>query len=154
MSWLNERNVVFNHEQKLNPERYSTVELIFKQIREGLESSTLHLVPNIVKSKYMVVKILLAFCFLAYSVVCVLLLVQSFTNFDVITTIRTKYLISMTFPVVMICKTKVYNQNLTNLVKSCQFNNKECDYQQDFSYLKDPHYGDCFRFNSGQNMKG
>ncbi len=105
MSRPNERKGEFKLKEQ------TTVELIFKRIRQGLDSSTLHLVPNIVKSKHVVVKIFLALCFLASTVVCILFLIQSFTNFDVITSIRTTYLISMTFPVVMICKAKVYNQS-------------------------------------------
>ncbi len=150
MSRPNERKGEFKLKEQ------TTVEIIFKRIRQSLDSSTLHLVPNIVKSKHLVVKIFLALCFLASTVVCILFLIQSFTNFDVITSIRTNYLISMTFPfpVVMICKAKAYNQNLTNLVRGCKFSYKECDYQHDFSLLKDPIYGDCFQFNSGKNMNG
>ena len=37
---------------------------------------------------------------------------------------------------------------------SCLFGSKICDKTTDFEYYYDPYFGNCFKFNSGQNMNG
>jgi hypothetical protein len=32
--------------------------------------------------------------------------------------------------------------------------NKKCDFENDFEYYEDIHYGTCLRFNSGKSMNG
>ncbi len=61
---------------------------------------------------------------------------------------------SMIWPVIMVCNSNGSNPDLSDLVGSCEFKEKDCqDYDQFFSYFYDQKYGDCYRLNSGTNMK-
>ena len=45
-------------------------------------------------------------------------------------------------------------KNLNESIVKCAFKFTECDLDEDFEYYFDHVYGNCFRYNSGKNMKG
>ena len=45
-------------------------------------------------------------------------------------------------------------QNLSEFILACSFAYFNCDLEQDFEYYYDSKYGNCYRYNSGRNMKG
>ena len=78
----------------------SRLEAIRQEVRQCAEMSTIHAVPNIARGKYLVVKMFMFICLLVSTGICVWFLVQAFTNYDVITTIRSSYVTSIAFPIV------------------------------------------------------
>jgi hypothetical protein len=46
-----------------------------------------------------------------------------------------------------------FGKNLDYLIMSCLFGLVECNLTQDFEYYYDINYGNCFRYNIGQNLK-
>jgi hypothetical protein len=132
----------------------STVEAILQEIRQCAEMSTVHAVTKILKSKNLAVKLFMFFCLLVSTGFCVSFLVQSFSNYGVITSIRAGYVTSIEFPMISFCNSNRSNPNVTDFFKWCYFIGTKCHYEQDLSYFRDPSFGDCYRFNSGENMKG
>jgi hypothetical protein len=49
---------------------------------------------------------------------------------------------------------RLFGNNLNDFIFKCTYQNIDCDLEQDFEYYYDVNYGNCFRFNSGRNMKG
>ena len=49
---------------------------------------------------------------------------------------------------------RFFGQNLKEFLIDCQFANSKCNFEQDFEYYYDVNYGNCYRYNSGRNMKG
>ena len=49
---------------------------------------------------------------------------------------------------------KLFGQNLKEFLIDCKFANSKCDMELDFEYYYDVNYGNCYRYNSGRNMKG
>ena len=131
-----------------------TVEAIRLEIRQCAELSTVHAVPNMARAKYFVVKLFMLICFLVSTGFCVWFLVQAFTNYDVVTLIRASYVTSIAFPILSFCNSNHSNPKITDLFSDCFFIGTKCDYEQDFCYFRDANYGDCYRFNSGENIKG
>ena len=68
---------------------------IIDSVKETLESSSIHALPNIVRSKYYTVKFVWVFCFLLSSAGCGYFVFQSiadYLNFEVVTKIEVKNL--------------------------------------------------------------
>ena len=76
---LSNKNQTKN-DQILAPKPSPTVEFIQKEIRERAESTTIHAIPHIVKSKHWIVKIALTICFLASAGFCIRFSILEFEN--------------------------------------------------------------------------
>jgi hypothetical protein len=101
--------------------KYSTAEAIRQEIRQCAEMSTIHAVPNIARGKYLAVNMFMFICLLVSTGFCVWFLVQAFTNYDVITTIRASYVTSIAFPIISFCNSNRSNPKITDLFKWCYF---------------------------------
>ena len=171
-------------------------------IKETLESSSIHAIPNITRNKNYSIKLMWSICFLISFTVCSFSIYSSlsdFFNYDVTTKIIVQNQDKLKFPIISICNLNFYSTNesylaskllfgtdspepslttrgqvWTNLMLeslygidkrttgysvydtliSCQFNLAKCNLSQDFEYFYDVTYGNCFRFNSGNNMNG
>jgi hypothetical protein len=125
---------------------------------ETLESSSVHAIPNIIRSKFRSVKILWTVCFLASVGVCAWFIYQSISNyfnFDVVTNIQLDYVNRIKFPIISICLIGLEQSiNLNTELLSCKFQNYDCSLQNDFELFQDSFHGICLRFNSGKNMMG
>ena len=49
---------------------------------------------------------------------------------------------------------KAFGLSLDEMVLRCEFNSYPCDLENDFSWHFSKEHGNCYRFNSGMNMKG
>lgn len=71
---------------------------IIDSVKETLESSSIHALPNIVRNKYYAIKFVWVFCFLLSSAACGYLIFLSITDFlgyDVVTKIEIKNMNSL-----------------------------------------------------------
>jgi hypothetical protein len=71
---------------------------IIDSVKETLESSSIHALPNIVRNKYLTIKLVWIVCFLLSSAVCSYLIFQSvsdYLKYDVVTQIEVKNLNSL-----------------------------------------------------------
>lgn len=71
---------------------------ITNSVKETLESSSIHALPNIVRNKYYTIKFIWIVCFLGSSAACGFLIFQSITdyfNYDVVTKIEVKTVYSL-----------------------------------------------------------
>jgi hypothetical protein len=93
--------------------------LIKERLVELISSSTFHALPNIVKTKSKVVKVMWIVCFLVSSGFCANLVIQSLTNylkFDVVSLTRAVYEPFSEFPAILLCnknnvKFEVFNES-------------------------------------------
>ena len=170
---------------------------MFKKISQTLESSTIHAIPNIIRSDNLLIKFVWLICFICSSCICawfILNTINTYFKYEVVSKIEIKYETPLDFPVVSICnlnplatneaksfakktykddypdfmnleefmiKLKLNNtnrhlfgKNLTDVIISCEFLANKCNFDEDFELYFDVSYGNCFRFNSGRNMKG
>ena len=85
--------------------------------KETLESSSIHAIPNITKSKFILIKIVWFIFFLISSTACAFFIYRSVTdyfNYDVVTNVKVKYQSEIKFPVVGICNLNIINSESTN----------------------------------------
>ena len=111
----------------------AALKAICEKIVECAESSTLHAIPNIFRSNHWTVKVFMTVCLIVSTGVCVWFLVQVYTNYEVITTIRSGYVTSIAFPIISFCNSNKSNPNITHFFKDCYFIGEKCGYEQDFS---------------------
>ena len=87
-------------------------EAIFKNsntlniIKESLESSSIHAIPNIIRNKNSIIKLIWFLCFIISTSVCIWFIINSindFLKFEVTTKIDVVYQTEVIFPVVSIC---------------------------------------------------
>ena len=88
---------------------------------ETLTTSTIHGLPNLIRSNRKVVKILWTICFLISSGLCAYLLIESiisYLKFDVVTTVRVLNEPSSEFPAIMLCNKKGYKNEFFDELES------------------------------------
>lgn len=125
-------------------------------------SSVLHGLPNIIRSKRLLMKLIWLVSTLISISVCFIFIslsVLNFLNFDYILNNQKVIQHPMQFPTISLCSTSYsFNKtSLKNLTTHCLFNlNDTCLNNPDamFERYTDPKYGTCYRFNSGKNMRG
>jgi hypothetical protein len=186
---------------------------------ELLSSTSIHGLPNIIRTKNWFIRIIWIICFMIALILCIFLITQSITNyllFEVTTKIRIFYEYPSDFPSVTICDTnpfktnisfnfirevlrnysidegvltnrtddiyltKLYNDidNISYILKSyassgkisdeekkkfgkkleeiliiCRFADDDCS-TDDFIWIYNFYYGNCYQFNSGFNSSG
>ena len=79
---------------------------ILSLTRDTFESSSIHAIPNIIKNKFISIKIVWLICLMASFSGCAWFLIKSindYMKYDVVTTVRANYVNELTFPVIGIC---------------------------------------------------
>ncbi|CAF0806060.1 unnamed protein product [Brachionus calyciflorus] len=95
---------------------------IFNIIKDNLETSTSHGIPNIVRNKNWIIKIIWTICFSVSFAYCVYNLTKSFEiyfSYETDTKVTNNRLASIDFPTITIC-----NKNKFNLAKNANISNK------------------------------
>jgi hypothetical protein len=75
-----------------------TQQKIINSLKETLESSSIHALPNIVRNKYYTIKFVWIVCFLSSSAACGFLIFQSISDYfeyDIVTKIEVKNVYSL-----------------------------------------------------------
>jgi len=136
--------------------------LIKEKISDILADSTVYGVPKLFQSKRVLFKFFwLAFLFMGSvaSAYYIWDAVNSYYDYEVITKIESVYEQPMLFPTISFCpytQRSFDNKSLASILNQCSFNlDQSCQsnperYFERFKTFR----GDCFRFNSGQNMSG
>ena len=132
-----------------------------KATRTTLEGSSIHAIPNIVRNKYLAIKLVWTLCFLVSSAYCAYFICNAVSKYyqrEVVSRINVKSEPRLPFPIVSICdmdnaRRKV-NMRWYDMILSCRFGQYICDFENDFVYSFNPKYGNCFIFNSGKNATG
>ena len=85
--------------------------------RETFESSSIHGIPNIIKNKFVSIKILWCFCLMVSFGGCAWFMIKSINDYlkdDVVTSFRVNYMNELTFPVIGICNLNFFNKQSAN----------------------------------------
>ena len=109
---------------------------MIKKINQTLESSTIHAIPNIIRTDSLGIKILWLVCFIGSSCICawfILNTINTYFKHEVVSKIEIKYENPLDFPVVSICN---LNPLATNEAKSFAKKIYQDDYP-DFIYLEE-----------------
>ena len=112
------------------------ISLIKESIKTTLEGSSIHAIPNIVRNKYISLKMLWLLCFLASSAglgYFLSLTISDFLTYPVITNIEINHVQQLIFPIVTICNLNGFS-SLDNqkLINECYFNRGTCSKENDF----------------------
>jgi len=134
---------------------------------ELLSISSIHGLPNLIRSKRLFHKIMWAIAFTIFLVILCCSIIECITaylEYKVITEIQTIFEQPAPFPTISFCSKDEYffnNKTLNDLFKQ---NRLQCVFNYDESCLSEPNehfeafyssnFGKCFRFNSGRNMRG
>ncbi len=128
------------------------IKVIKSKSSEFISDSTIHALPNILRTDNFFFKIVWLLCFLVMSAFCIFLLarsVKSFFEFDVVTQIKEWNKNPLEFPAVSFCNLNKLNKNYTlnETLIVCEFNGLTCN-ENDFTSFYDLKYGICYRFNT------
>ena len=97
--------------------------LSFKKIeilsltRDTFESSSIHAIPNIIKNKFITIKIVWIVCFLVSFSGCSWFMIKSINDYlqhNVVTSVRINYINEIKFPVIGICNLNYFNKKLAS----------------------------------------
>jgi len=86
---------------------------ILSLTRDTFESSSIHAIPNIIKNKFISIKLIWLVCFIASFGGCAWFMIRSLSDFfknDVVTSVRVNYVNGFTFPVIGICNLNFFNK--------------------------------------------
>lgn len=127
-----------------------------------IDSSTIHGLPNVLRSQRLLSKIIWSITTLVSISVGSFFTLDSVLNYfsyEVITSIETFYEQHQVFPAVTICSlTRGFNKtNITGILADCIFNDDESCFKTPENYFEqyyDPNYQKCYRFNSGKDIHG
>jgi len=104
--------------------------IVKESIKTIASQSSIHGLPNIINSEYLVMKIVWMFGLLlalSYSSYLLVQLIISYFNYDVLISINYSADYGIDFPAIAICDLLPINRSLDNLVLSCFFNSEPCD---------------------------
>ena len=93
--------------------------------KETVENSSIHALPNIVRNKYIIIKIVWIVCFLISFGICCWFIIQSildYLSYQVITNIKVNYENKIKFPIVTICNLNFFATNYSYKVVESLFN--------------------------------
>ena len=91
--------------------------LNFSSIKETLESSSIHSIPNIIRNENYFIKILWLLCLIGSSSGCFWFILKSLNEFfehDVISRIDIKHVSKLIFPIITICNLNLYSNEMSN----------------------------------------
>jgi hypothetical protein len=142
---------------------------IISSIRETLEASSIHGIPNMTRNSYYWIKLMWLFFFLVSLGSCCWFIADVMAEYQE-NKVNSKIVVvnenKLIFPVVSICNSNFFkgkmsiNRKEINIfsinesIIECRFNQIECNVGQDFEYFYDVNFGNCYRFNSGKNLFG
>ena len=111
-------------------------EKIIGSVKETLESSSIHAIPNITRNKFFSIKAMWFMFFLISSGWCIWFIIQSimdFLNYDVVSKTIVNFETEMIFPVINICNLNTFKtQKINNVIKDyfqTNFPNMSLKYQ-------------------------
>ena len=144
----------------MSEEENKTVkELIIKKTKDALESTSIHAIPNVLRSKSKVLRIIWVACLFISICACGRYLFQSLSSYlehETVTKFQVNNVNQLQFPVISICDFKSFFDkqaykgiDLENINRAL-FLEKELAKETEFEAYKDPSYGNCVRFNSGK----
>jgi len=133
--------------------------MIKKIIIELLSGSTAHGIPNIVKAKHLVIKIVWLVFFIistGFGSYFVIDSVLDYLKFQTITTIKVVQEKQSQFPTVSFCGSPAFdNFSLDQIVMSTRFEGVYANnFSKEFEEFKDAVWNKCFRYNSGKDIYG
>ena len=131
---------------------------IKEKIRDYLQSTTIHGLPNIVRTSSKLFQIIWLISFIISACLCVFYTFQTisdYLSFNTVTTFKLVSLDQTLFPTVSFCANPSFSGSIDNIIMAAQFENVEAEnYSQIFEEFKHKIYGKCFRYNSGKNLYG
>jgi hypothetical protein len=129
---------------------------IKEKIRDYLQSSSIHGLPNIVRANGKLFQIIWLISFIISACLCVFYTFQTiseYLSFNTITTFKLVSLDQTLFPTVSFCANPSFNGSIDNIIMSTQFENVEAtNYSQIFEEFNHINYGKCFRYNYGNEI--
>ncbi len=132
----------------------SKLNKIKKLTLDLLELSTIQGVPNLIRSKRILLKIMWLICLLASIALCSFFMSETiieFLSYPTITTVTNEYDSVTDFPIVTICNTNNSYFNFS-VFRLSFLRNSYDTWQKHFEIFSDLTYGLCFKFNSGKNL--
>ena len=143
---------------KDSEENKTVKQKILKVTKDTLEGSSIHAIPNIVRTESILLRVIWGVFFLGSIGVCGWYLSQaisSYLDYEIVTTFQVNNVNQLPFPVVSICDLKsfydkqAYNNGIgLTSINRALFLEKDLDLEKDFEAYNDPSYGNCIRFNS------
>ncbi len=109
---------------------------ILNSIKESLENSTIHAIPNILRNKYQTIRFMWLLCFIISAGVCgysIFLSLSDYLEYEVVSQIKIKDENKIIFPIVSICNLNLFATPYSNNVSYFLFNTTFPNYAQAIS---------------------
>lgn len=122
-------------------------------IYESLLETTIQGIPNLIRTKYISLKIIWLILLLISTSCCIYYIIDSYSaylDYETVTTIKKFSKDSMIFPVVSICNE--YKKLSTSFLNFSFNANNLKSWKKHMEVYNDATYGICYRFNSGFNF--
>ena len=132
------------------------IDLIAAAIKETLEGSSVHAVPNLVRAKHLALRVIWTVCLLLSVSGCAWYLSVSISTYferKIVTNIQINRPFSLSFPIVSICDDNRKGFSFKDLKMNSHFLFKTLE-EHDFESYSDSRHGNCLRFNSGISSNG
>ena len=129
---------------------------ILEKCKTLLEGSSIHAIPNIVRSEYISLKLIWFVCLLVSTSGLGWFMFQSISNYftyPVVTNVYIHSLQQIIFPILTICNLNQFRA-VENVVKYAAFSQKSLNVEEYIETVEDPLYGKCLRFNNGKSWNG
>ena len=132
---------------------------INKATLETLEASSIHAIPNIVRTKYSTLKIIWGSCLFVSIGLCgwyLFQIISAYLDNETVTKFQINNVHQLQFPIVSLCNLKSFYDQQENkgigldIIKTAFFLENEIVKENEFDTYEDPNYGRCLRFNSGK----
>jgi hypothetical protein len=130
---------------------------IIEAIKSTLENSSINGIPNIIRNKFNLVKLVWLVCILASSGVCAWFVLDIITKYfqrEVVSRINVKKEPALPFPIVYICDNFGDSNpiNLNDRIMSATFDSQPLNKEEEFQKNNIMKFS-CFQFNSKKNFK-
>lgn len=150
MDYVQQTSNVKPHTNKLK------IDKVKKRMVELLSNSTAHSIPNIISASNGYVRSMWLAFFMISIGCCGFFTIDSiadYLSFNTVTAIGVYSEQQSEFPTVSFCSYPELNSSISDIIMSATFEKVEIsNFSSVFRQYTDPVYGNCFRFNSGNNI--
>jgi hypothetical protein len=128
------------------------------QVKELIEQTTAHGIPNLVRKKSLLIKIIWTICIILCINGLIIILyksVKAYLKYEVVTNINVHDDVNPEFPTISFCfNNDVQGNSINKTILKCHFKGIPCNLTEFQIYFSEINEVICYRFNTGKDLFG
>jgi hypothetical protein len=129
------------------------------QVKELIEQTTAHGIPNLVRKKSLLIKIIWTICIILCINGLIIILyksVKAYLKYEVVTNINVHDDVNPEFPAISFCISNTKETPINNSIILCKYNYVQCNISEFQTYYNERSTENetCYRFNSKKDLDG